>query len=1020
MSIDNLITRALTIEEKAIRKVRTVEGARMYGQPIGTVITRDMIERAKRKREREKAKKKGRDGESSRNADAPQSPLLNGGNGKRSASDILLEIEHVQAGIDKLKAKPDTGVESTRKRRERQIAKAEERIKELQASMGESNNSKTVRGSSVKKGDKVFHDGKWKTVDRSESWKGDQQVHFTDGTKTSFKRGENASVWMDDNEGAEHHKRQTEADAKRKKDEDDKAKAEQKKKDDYKRLSRKASELKPGDVVDTGSENGDVISRIEKEDNGNIRIFFEGDSMPKGLRTKPEAIFKLKDTAKGGGKDGGSTSEPEFRELTAKLIKEGDLIRHKGEWKKVEFADTGNGKTMISLEGVAEDVIVPSDRAFEVQYPNGKKPPKGTSAPTRKPGTSRFAGSKKPSETQPVDTKPSETKPTEAKPSETKPTENKPSVDNSDGGESDAPEFDLTVPKGANDSEKVAWQGLVDTYASVEDIVSSGNPEQANAFRKMIGGQLNDLRAVIEGRAKKRDESKKPSATNMPTTGYADGGDVYIEPRPLTGDEVTKRADEYEERVAKEVSEWREYSKKLAKNRAYGNQVSIDEIAKLEAFDGNKIPSSASDLKWVPSPKNENFELAQWGGITLVRDKEYGKVTFRFGPQEVSPNYVMSDKIQDYSLETRKYELMPNAFNVLAKDRNIKKFLNEEPPRRVKRSDIPFWDYWNGIRGMDWMNEGESESDYEALVNRRTKAKEETARLGVNIGTGFNVEMHEVINSVLDTYKERYPGLLNTIDTFAIDNDPRAIAWLGSARPMNGVPRTNKPLVMGLNPNAYGKSPEENNEWWKSQSPGSEFTAYKVGGDRTTLAEKVGVTPTHLSAMYTFNHEMGHAIGHLIMGQTSMDGRFAMLSFDNPAKAKERMERYNARISPIMRKYGVLVKDGAEVKDHIDVSDYFATGDKKLLGKVSIFNKTKLSAHLSGYGAYNWHEIMAETWASYSMDENPTQFSLEMGEAMEDLLLELMDEYGYGDAPEEKGISLREALMNKLHALSNN
>lgn len=1008
MSIDNLITRALNIEEKAIRKVRTTEGARMYGQPIGTVITRDMIERAKRKRAREKAKK-NRDGASSRNADSPQSPSVDGGNGKRSANDIQKEIERVQADIDKLKAKPDTGVESTRKRRERQIAKAEARIKELRASMSESNNSKTVHGSSVKKGDKVFHDGKWKTVDRSESWKGDQQVHFTDGTKTSFKRGENASVWMDDNEGTEYHKRKAEADAKRKKDEDDKAKAEQKKKDDYKRLSRTGAQLKPGDVLDNGSENGAVISRIEKEGDNKVRVFFEGDTMPKGLKLDNASIVTLKDTAKGDGKDGGSTSEPEFRELKASMIKEGDLIRHKGEWKKVEFADTGNGKTMLSLEGVAEDVIVPSDRAFEVQYPDGKKPAKGTSSSTRKPGTSRFAGAKKPSETQP----------TETKPSETKPSENKPSDDNSDGGESDVPEFDLTVPKGANESEKEAWYGLLDAYSSVEDIVGSDNTEKANGLRKVIAGQLNDLRAVIEERVKKREESKKPSATNMPTTGYADGGDVYIEPRPLTGDEVTKRADEYEERVAKEVSEWREYSKKLAKNPAYGEQVSIDEIAKLEAFDGNKIPSSASDLKWVPSPKNENFELAQWGGITLVRDKEYGKVTFRFGPQQVSPNYVMSDKIQDYSLETRKYELTPNAFNVLAKDRNIKKFLNEEPPRRVKRSDIPFWDYWNGIRGMDWMNEGESESDYESLVDRRLKAKEETARLGVNIGTGFNVEMHEVINSVLDTYKERYPGLLNTIDTFAIDNDPRAIAWLGSARPMNGVPRTNKPLVMGLNPNAYGKSPEENNEWWKSQSSGSEFTAYKVGGDRTTLAEKVGVTPTHLSAMYTFNHEMGHAIGHLIMGQTSMNGRFAMLGFDNPAKAKERMERYNARISPIMRKYGVLVKDGAEVKDHIDVSDYVSTGDKKLLGKVSIFNKTKLSAHLSGYGAYNWHEIMAETWASYSMDENPTQFSLEMGEAMEDLLLELMDEYGYGDAPEEKKISLREALMNKLHTLSN-
>lgn len=1062
MSIENLINRAFTIEEKAVRKVRTVEGSRMYGQPIGTIITRDMIERAKRKRAREKAKnKRNSDSASDRNSDAPSSS----GTSKRKSSEIEKEIADVQKEIDKLKAKPDTGVESTRKRRERLIAKAEERIKELQGSLGESSNSKKIFATGIKKGDKILDEGKWKTVERTDNWKGRQKVWFTDDTQTSFGHNEKASLWMDDDEADEHQKRVNEAEAKRKKDEDEKAKAEQKKKEDYERLSRTGAQLKPGDVMNNGSENGVVISRIEKEGDKGVRVFFEDGTMPKGLKLGNDSIVMLKATAeengkgggKDGGKDGGSTSEPEFEERQAKFIKEGDLVRHKGEWKKVKSAEVhyGKGKTTLSFEGEDGELTVASDRAFEVQYPGGKKPAKGAPKEKRKPGTSLFAGYKKPSEPKPADNKPnlktkraSEIKVgdtfydsdgekhiakeveiqggsvsirTEGGSSFFMPDWESLYIEDTDPDE-DA-DFDLTVPEGASKAEIDEWNETVDAHEAFRKLETDGDPVKEAKKKDVLKYSrqaIDRLRKRIEEQVAGREDSRKPAGSNAPTTSYAEGGDVYIEPRPLTGDEVTKRSEEYEERVVKEVAEWREYSKMIASNPAFGKMTSLDEIAGLEAFDGNKIPKSASDLKWKDSPKNKNFEMAQWGGITLVRDKENGHYEFRFGTQNVAVKPQSTYDVQDYSLKDKGYKLKPNAFEVLAKDHNIKKFLKEEPPKRVKRSDVPFWDYWNGIRGMDWMNEGETEADYDALVDRRLKAKEETARLGVNIGTGMNVEMHEVVNSVLDTYKERYPGLLATIDTFAIDNDPGAIAWLGSARPMRGVPQTKKALVMGLGPGGYGNSNEEVNNFWKNENRSWEFSGFKVGGNRVDLAEKIGLTPAHLSAMYTFNHEMGHAIGHLIMGQTNMGGRFAGLRFESPAKAKERMERYNERLTPILRKYGVLVKEDAEIKDYIDVSNYGETGNTKLLEKVSIFNKTKLSAHLSGYGAYNWHEIMAESWASYSMDENPTQFSLEMGEAMEELLLELMDEFGYGDEQEEKGISLRDTLMNKLYALSDN
>ncbi|AYQ99232.1 hypothetical protein PBI_CANTARE_11 [Brevibacterium phage Cantare] len=1040
MSIDNLINRALTIEEKAIRKVRTVEGARMYGQPIGTVITRDMIERAKRKREREKNKGKNKINASTGAGTATPS----NGAGKRSASDILLEIEHVQAGIDKLKAKPDTGVASTRKRRERQIAKAEERIKELQASIGESNNSKTVRGSSVKKGDKVFHDGKWKTVDRSESWKGDQQVHFTDGTKTSFKRGENASVWMDDNEGTEHHKRQTEADAKRKKDEDDKAKAEQKKKDDYKRLSRTASELKPGDVVDTGSENGDVISRIEKEDNGNIRIFFEGDSMPKGLRTKPEAIFKLKDTAKSDGKDSGSTSEPEFRELRAGIIKAGDLIRHKGEWKKVEFADSGNGKTMLSLEGVAEDVIVPSDRAFEVQYPDGKKPPKGTSTPKRKPGTSLFGGAKpKDSEGDKPTTDDSAGK-TSGKASVTR-TEDGYILDLGDGSEP-------IVARGkvASKAKFIAVASKPFKYGTRPHVASGTRENAEKGFRSYYKEAPIILEIPNEVGASSSDENGSPNvsapeagkpdtdAPKAPTKPkvvvpapdkFAEANDVHIESRPLTGDEVSARAVKYEEEAVAQVKKYRESrkGKRYITGKESRYTPTEKEFNELETFPSDKTPSSIDDLKWADSELISDTQFARWGNMTLVRVKGYRdneSIHVKFGSGEVA-------SYSSYSMPSSRNPRVgePDFFEKVKSSHGD--FLTRELPKRVKREEAPFWDYWNGIRGIDWMADDETDASYKKKADFVQKNKEESARLGVSVEGNFDPEQHAVLNSVLETYQERYPGLLSkNINGFGMVSGTNGFvgafhANVSMGRSLKGS-IGKEPIGKGANRlsfnNAYyGDNGEKSTDKWVNLEIGGMMTGQFVGGDRVDLAEKMGLKPDHVHAMYTTNHEIGHSIGSWIFGETGVDDDRGRAQLRNDAgRAEQIANRYSDRVSKVLQKFKIM-DDDRELKRYVNTAMTGDLGDGMMarLKRAKVINQTALSAHLSHYGATNLHEVMAETWASYSMDENPTEFALALGEVMEDLLLELSEESGLVPS-EEKGISLRDALMNKLHALSNN
>lgn len=1096
------------------RRVRTPEGSRMYGQPIGTVITRDMIERAKRKREQERAKENG---SSSRSADtrmfdsssagssAPKKPIPsdysepglpgmskfkskaeankkrhekllakmgqgstvvdengqrdfikvsgsafdstslywetmdgdddkeysdaevaeilkgandfsykhydedgeivkdhtaerpdimggvatgNFGQGKKPEDDAKkpstakpasspeAEIAFLEDGLAKLKAKRNEGTDATKKRRERQIAKAEERLAELKKNRGDSKNQTPSRKEILASYelDKRTNVGSVKVGDAVHS------PYAGDGMSAIVKVSKIENLGK---QGTNNF-----------------------------------------DTYSVTYDNGDVL---EYPDTDKIDVMRLKDSSKTGSSKSTSSAPKK--TSANNGSDNGTSNEPEFHESRAYLIKKGDVVRHDGKWKTVTNTEkNGNRVTLTFDDGSTRESS--DEQGFDVQYPNGKKPKKGENKkPPRAPGTSLFGN--KPSTT----SAPTENGGDEGSSSLTS-FRNKrdESKEESPDGYVEGDEGSASNLKPGDKVFNTYYSGgkpskVVLTVASTDRTKENGKYSYGIKFTNGTGsggtiGTTRYTRAIPEDSSTSGTENsgslakpKSPKIAVPAPAKFAVGNDVHNEPRPLTGDEVSKRAVEYDDLVKNRVKEWREYSDEQKGYSWYRKSTPLDAIAKLEAYDGNKIPSSEADLKWSKSPVNGEIELAQWGGVTLVRDTKNGSMIYAFGTQTIALPYATDRDITAYDSKTEKLARKPEAFKILAKDRNIKRFLNETPPKRVKREDVPFWDYWNGIRGIDWMNDGETDADYDGVVSRRLKAKEESMRLGVNIGDGFNVGMHEAVNSVLETYRERYPGFLdNAIDSFAIDSkNAGALAWLGSARPMSGLTaHTKKPLIMGLGKAVFGDDDDSVNVTWKRESVSSELTGYKVGGDRTALAEKLGVAPEHISAMYTFNHEMGHAVGHWIMGQTSVSGGFATTQpFNNPKRAKEIKDRYDERITPIFHKYGVLSNKNKGIDDYIDVSNYSSTGDQKLLGKISMFNKTKLMANLSGYGAHNWHEIMAESWASYSMDENPTEFVLEMGEAMEDLLLEILDEAGYGD-PEEKGLSLRETLQLKV------
>lgn len=1295
------ITNALLrIESKAIRRVRTPEGARTYGQPIGTVITRDMIERAKRKREAE-AKKKASDkkptvnrapsvkpipadfkepglpgmgkfkstaesnrkrhekllakmsqgsdvvdlkgrrtfykesdsayhldtlywtsddrDDNKRYTDAEVADILKGvpdftythmdkdgelvkehwaktedsmggvatgnlGVGKKpegdtnapkapakvSSSETDKEIAHLRDQIAKMKAKPDTGVESTRKRRERQIAKAEERISELQSNKP----SIEVHGSSLEKGDEILVDGDWKTVTRVGSAFKVQgtEAHFEDGTKQTIKRNTRVKKRVTDAEFEAYNKRVEDEESAKKKAEDD-AKAE---KDELASRVITADKLKVGDAIAMGTDKAIVVS-IEPEGE-KLRIKFDADSgmspngvllpktsmmtlakesdasrndrkasrdkeldknatdfddrkfaVPEGAspekardwKAKVDSLKKLREKWDGEtdseakkkiardikavtaeldamrkGDDTqvtpGKEPEPEFREVQAKFIREGELVRHKGEWKKVEFADYGNGKAMLSLEGVAQDLVVPGDRAFDVQYPNGKKPVKGAIAkPKRKPGTSRFGN------------KPESGAPTSGSEAGT----NDPNValfkkhleDHKD------------VPDGANASEAKSWAGgyrilekAIDAYNLIGDsdarlktlgvnAIGSGD-RRMKSMRKMIESRIESdkrkgVRTITAGELKVGDVVKtyssgsgkvdrittltngdisyrvagvgtlserplstveilddenkakfeaeqdakpkapKPKIAVPAPTKFADGNDVNIADRPLTGDEQSARAKKYEEDVVKQITEYRANEKgRIALH--YKDEgmwtPSEEEFAQLKEFPADKIPEDANDFDWVDSPKTSNIQFARWGSMTLVRktatvsSRNERRIFVKFG-NGLAGSYSSLNQPRSGAPTID----APEFFSFVAEKH--KDIIDRPLPKRVQREETPFWDYWNGIRGIDWMEGEETDADYKTKSAYAKKNHEESKRLGVTVDNSFDPEHHAVLNSVLETYHERYPGFLErNINGFGIvDGRNSAVAMFHSNVDMTysdvsghkGIlPIGHGANRLSFNNGYYGDNPKKRDELWKRLDRSNAITGFQVGGNRVDLAEKMGLKPEHVHAMYVTNHEIGHAVGSWIFGETGVnDSRGRSQAKQNPELGTEIANRYSDKVSEVLSRFGIMNK-GDQLKNHVNTSLSGSMSDQTMnrLNRLKVINGTALSAHVSAYGATNLHEVMAETWASYSMDEKPTEFTLALGEIMEDLMLELSSDNDLAERFGEKSLSLREALEQKM------
>jgi hypothetical protein len=149
------------------------------------------------------------------------------------------------------------------------------------------------------------------------------------------------------------------------------------------------------------------------------------------------------------------------------------------------------------------------------------------------------------------------------------------------------------------------------------------------------------------------------------------------------------------------------------------------------------------------------------------------------------------------------------------------------------------------------------------------------------------------------------------------------------------------------------------------------------------LAEKNGLQAWEIGMLKTLNHELGHTIGRMGTGELGAPGM------------KYNRESYQftflGELEGVLRKYDVLkMHPSMDMWTHVDTGGQQAASDSQKAA--AILDQPKIKNLLSEYGTSSLHEMMAEAWASYMLDDHPTMFATEIATLMENNMVSYLDD----------------------------
>lgn len=438
------------------------------------------------------------------------------------------------------------------------------------------------------------------------------------------------------------------------------------------------------------------------------------------------------------------------------------------------------------------------------------------------------------------------------------------------------------------------------------------------------------------------------------------------------------------------------FAKRVQRRKVFNgipdNVRTTDEIAKprkaeLDAF----WKRSGVSRNWfIDGFENNSFaarELMPKVGETGVRiyANKRGNGTYLVelspdGPARVAEQYIAAnaEEATDYmaSLIQRRYNRRNKVSDKA--DPDGKWHVN----RRKRNLDETLWGYYDGIRGVDWnADDDDISSSDEARIKLINK---EAAELGYewrdhlykeNVGLWAK----EMMNSVMRAHETLYPGFAQLHDQIIADSE--AVAWNG--RTVN--PWSNKQrITLAMNPVYFGEYPKDSKvDSIVFVSKRSEERAEFNGVDMQRLQDDTGLDKYNAMVLNVMTHELGHTVGNILQSRLWQDGNVTPGHghIQNEENTSWAAYEYRDRMMDLLIEYGAIDEDSIAHLSFDEVSDQL---DNSIMP--STFDRQFFQDHVSGYSSTNFSEVMAEVWAAYQLDPEPSDFVMDMGTLMEEAL----------------------------------
>lgn len=411
-----------------------------------------------------------------------------------------------------------------------------------------------------------------------------------------------------------------------------------------------------------------------------------------------------------------------------------------------------------------------------------------------------------------------------------------------------------------------------------------------------------------------------------------------------------------------------------------GKQANLDSIERLKKPNAVDVLNRESTWEDFSDPENDyrEFEMTTSDGLTraVARVSNTGQVGVKYYDAEIqdalpedialrpfhaSQTYIFGDVDAGLS---RLRDLM--AIHI-STNREIQAWARNQPIlARIERESTNLKDVYEGTYGVDYFYDDDENTEVLPKAKRKANAAAKREELGIRFMVSSSrpsLETEELVNAIAESMEKIIPGYTNAMNEYQVKRSRGAIAWNGYKPDYEG----GLSVHIGLNAEYYGTSELAPQRIYDQKTQAVD-RAWSATEDLRVLAEDWGKDPAEMAAMYTLVHEHGHTLARALFGESWIDRKMG-----NPDR--ETAPQFKDTLNGILKKYEIFSPNSTALNQ----TDLSENASRFQLNKNSIMRSRALMA-VSEYGSTNLHELMAETWASYMLDERPTQFVQELGD----------------------------------------